>query len=750
MAVNYACVGQHTGYFIVIFESMQKIIQFMFSRRSLPILLILFGAGIIITSSCFGTGIGPGNGTPPGRYEKILHTVGEMLTEIHYSPKDINDKFSKEVFKKYLVAIDQDKSIFLQSDINDLKKYETKIDDEILGAPVTFVPAASDLFKKRVPEAEKICMDILAQPFDFTKEETFIADVDKRDFPATEADRKNIWRQRLKYMALERYVSALEAQEKNKNKAGTVIKTNEELEKDAREKLSKVWVRIFDNYKIKLTEDELFNKYVNTITLTMDPHTDYFPPVEKRSFDEEMSGKFYGIGASLIPDENNNIKVNTIITGSPAYKSGEIAVGDIVLKVGQGEEEPVDLTGYFVQDAVKIIRGKKGTEVRLTLKKVDGSVRIVKIIRDEIIQDETFAKSSIVSNGKSKVGYIFLREFYADFDDPKGRRCADDVAKEITRLKDEKVDGIILDLRDNGGGSLYDVVKMVGLFVDEGPVVQVRDRDGKPSVLRDRDKNVLYDGPLAVMVNEFSASASEIFAAAIQDYKRGLIIGSTTTYGKGTVQRPIGLDKAQGFTSSGNDDLGTIKITLQKFYRINGGSTQLKGVASDIVLPDFYEHYKLREKDDPDALPWDEIQKADYTPWKYSFDAANIRASSQARVNINPAFNLIKTNTEWLSQKDNAKTYTLNIDKYREEKKKINATNKQLEALNKLPKELTVSALAADADKFANDKDKDDRFKSWLKGLRNDLYLDETVNIMNDMVNQHNLAVARAAKKLPY
>jgi carboxyl-terminal processing protease len=722
---------------------MQKIIQFMFSRRSLPILLTVLVAGVFIAFRSLGTG----NDNPPTRYERILHNVGEMLTEIHYSPKDINDKFSKEVFKKFLVTVDQDKGVFLQSDINELRKYETKVDDEILGGPVNFVPAASDLFKKRLPEVEKLYKEILAQPFDFTKDETFTGDPEKRDFPATEADRKNFWRQRLKYLVLDRYVDMQEAQEKNKGKAGTVIKTNEEMEKDARERVLKAMDRTFDNYKIKLTENELFSRYVNTITTTMDPHTDYFPPLEKRSFDEEMSGKFYGIGASLIPDESN-IKVNTIITGSPAFKSGEITVGDIVLKVGQADAEPVDLAGYFVQDAVKIIRGKKGTEVRLTLRKADGSIKVVKLIRDEIVQDETFARSSVVSNGKAKIGFIYLPEFYADFDDPKGRRCADDVAKEITRLKEQKVDGIILDLRNNGGGSLYDVVKMVGLFVDEGPVVQVRDRDGKPSVLRDRDKTVLYDGPLAVMVNEFSASASEIFAAAIQDYKRGLIIGSTTTYGKGTVQRNIGLDKTQGFMSA-NSDLGTIKLTLQKFYRINGGSTQLKGVASDIVLPDFYEYSKLREKDDPDALPWDEIQKADYAPWKYSFDANNIRTSSQARVSINPAFNLIKTNTEWLA-KENDRVYSLNIDKYRDEKKKISATYKQLETLNKLPKELTVSALDEDANKYANDKDKDDRFKLWLKNLRNDLYLDETVNVMNDMVNQHNMALNQGQKKLPY
>ncbi len=717
----------------------------MFSRRSLPILLTVLVAGVFIAFRSLGTG--NGNDNPPTRYEKILHNVAEMLTEIHYSPKDINDKFSKEVFKKFLGTVDQDKGVFLQADITELKKYETKVDDELLGGTVNFVPAASALFKKRLPEVEQLYKEILAQPFDFTKDETFTGDPEKRDYPATEADRKNFWRLRLKYLVLDRYVDMQEAQEKNKGKAGTVVKTNEEMEKDARERVLKAMDRTFDNYKIKLTENELFSRYVNTITTTMDPHTDYFPPLEKRSFDEEMSGKFYGIGASLIPDESN-IKVNTIITGSPAFKSGEIAVGDIVLKVGQGDAEPVDLAGYFVQDAVKIIRGKKGTEVRLTLRKADGAIKVVKLIRDEIVQDETFARSSVVSNGKAKIGFIYLPEFYADFDDPKGRRCADDVAREITRLKEQKVDGIILDLRNNGGGSLYDVVKMVGLFVDEGPVVQVRDRDGKPSVLRDRDKTVLYDGPLAVMVNEFSASASEIFAAAIQDYKRGLIIGSTTTYGKGTVQRNIGLDKTQGYMSA-NSDLGTIKLTLQKFYRINGGSTQLKGVASDIVLPDFYEYSKLREKDDPDALPWDEIQKADYAPWKYSFDANNIRSSSQARVSINPAFNLIKTNTEWPA-KENDRVYSLNINKYRDEKKKVSATYKQLETLNKLPKELTVAALDEDANKYANDKDKDDRFKAWLKNLRNDLYLDETVNVMNDMVNQHNMALNQGQKKLPY
>ncbi|MBC8035275.1 MAG: carboxy terminal-processing peptidase, partial [Chitinophagaceae bacterium] len=352
-----------------------------------------------------------------------------------------------------------------------------------------------------------------------------------------------------------------------------------------------------------------------------------------------------------------------------------------------------------------------------------------------------FARSVIVNNGKSKVGYIYLPEFYADFEDPKGARCAIDVAKELIKLKQENVDGVVMDLRNNGGGSLFDVVQMVGLFIDEGPIVQVKDRDGKPKVLRDMDKSVLYDGPLAVMVNEFSASASEIFAAAIQDYKRGVIIGSTSTYGKGTVQRNIGLDKDFAFASP-NSELGTIKLTLQKFYRINGGSTQLKGVSSDIVLPDFYEYAKLREKDDPDALPWDEIQRADYNLWKSGFDLSSIQNTSSLRVNNNEAFKLIKTNTEWLA-KQNDKVYSLKLEKYREEKKAIIATNKQLETLNKLPKELNVANLVGETNRYAADTAKAERFKAWMKNLRNDIYLNEAVNVVNDMVTQKNIAAAQ-------
>jgi carboxyl-terminal processing protease len=341
------------------------------------------------------------------------------------------------------------------------------------------------------------------------------------------------------------------------------------------------------------------------------------------------------------------------------------------------------------------------------------------------------------ANG-GKIGFIYLPEFYADFENPKGARCSEDVRKEIIKLKEQKVDGIIMDLRNNGGGSLYDVVQMVGLFIEGGPIVQVKDREGKPQVYFDRDKSVLYDGPLAVMVNEFSASASEIFAAAIQDYNRGMIIGSTSTYGKGTVQRNIGLDKTMGFLDP-NSDLGTVKLTLQKFYRINGGSTQLRGVASDITLPDLFEYSKLREKDNPDALPWDEIQKADYNRWKYGLDLAPIKKSSTERLKTNEAFTLIRNNAEWLA-KQNDKIVPLSLKKYQDEQVQNKARAKEIEAAGKSGQELKVDALPEDLKKFEYDQGKSERFQQWVKNLRtNDIWLDEAVNVVTDMIVQKNL-----------
>lgn len=711
---------------------MSGTLKYLLNMKRLPFVILIV---VALSFVAFQT-MGKSNTIPPSKYDKVLRLVGEMLMDYHFNPQDINDDFSAKVFKKYIKELDPEKTFFQKGDITILRKYEARIDDEIKGSQVESFLAAGKLFDQRMEEAALLYKEILAKPFEFTSDEDVQLDEDKLDFTANAAELKERWRKKLKFSVLERYADLLEQREKNKGKEGFVVKPDEELEKEAREKVIKTYDRYFDRFRAKFNDDDKFNVFVNAITTTMDPHTEFFPPVDKRYFDEEMSGTFYGIGATLQYDEGN-IKITSIVTGSPAYKSGELQPGDVIQKVGQGSAEPVDLTGYSVTDAVKVIRGKQGTEVRLTVKKADGTFKVVNLKREKIVQDEAYARSAIVNENGSKIGYIFLPEFYANFDDPNGNRSFTDVAKEVNKLKEEKVDGIVIDLRNNGGGSLYDVVQMAGLFIDEGPIVQVKDRDSKPTVLKDKDRNVLYNGPLAVMVNEFSASASEIFAAAIQDYGRGIVIGSTSTYGKGTVQRNIGL--GENAYSMSNSELGTIKLTLQKFYRINGGSTQMRGVTSDIVIPDNLEYLKLREKDDPDALPWDEIGKASYNQWKPGYDLTTIKQLSNQRVENDPAFKVIQETTEWLS-KQNEKPRSLNLEKYKEYQKTIIATSKQLESLLKLKTPLTVSALPKEANRWADDKAKQDRFNNWLKDRQNDIYLDQAVKVVNDIISQQNLA----------
>jgi carboxyl-terminal processing protease len=665
---------------------MPKALKYMLSMKRLPLLLLMVASALFLTFRTLGTTT---KTEPPGKYERILQSVGQMLMQGHYNPKDINDEFSKKVFKKFFEDLNPERDVLLKQDIESLSRFQTKIDDEIKGAPVEFFLEAGKIFNKRLDEASKTYKELLSKPFDFTANEYIITDPKKLDFAATEEERKEKWRKRLKYMTLDRFVDLQNTQEKDKGKAGATTKSNVELEKEAREKVLKAMDRIFDRYRYKVNDDDRFAIYVNAITNLMDPYTEFFPPADKRYFDEQLSGQFFGIGASLQYDEGN-IKINSLLTGSPAYKSGEIEVGDVIMKVAQGNGTPVELTGYSVEDAVKLIRGKKGTEVRLTLKKKDATLKTISLVRDKIVQDETFARSAVIETGTSKIGYIFLPEFYANFDDPSGNRSAIDVAKEVIKLKQAKVDGIVIDLRNNGGGSLYDVVQMAGLFIDDGPIVQVKDREGRPTVMRDKDGSVLYDGPLAVMVNEFSASASEIFAAAIQDYGRGVVIGSTSTFGKGTVQRSIGLDPDNFLSQS--SDFGSLKLTLQKFYRINGGSTQLKGVVPDIVLPDKYEYLKFREKDNEHALPWDEISKASYRKWDGGFDLQTIKNLSNTRIMSNQVFQGIKQNTEILSQQ-NDKQYSLQIDQFKKEQQIAKAAVKQLDSLEKLKDSLNMSFL---------------------------------------------------------
>jgi carboxyl-terminal processing protease len=717
---------------------MPKAIKYLISMKRLPIVIAMVIAGVFLAFNTMGTS----NTPPPTKYEKILQMVGEYLRQGHFSPKDINDEFSKKVYNLYFEDLDPDKNIFLQQDLASLNQFSTKIDDEIKGAPVQFFLEAGKLFNKRVEEAAGIYKEVLSKPFDFNVNEAVVTDPKKINFPASEAERKEMWRKRLKYLVLQRYTDLLDARESNKGKEGFTVKTDQALEEEARNKVKASMDRTFERYRTKFDDDEKFSVFVNTITSMMDLHTEYMLPLDKRYFDETLSGSFDGIGAQLGSDEGN-IKIVAIIPGGPAQKSNQMEIGDVIVRIGQGSDTPVEVAGFDVTDAVKLIRGKKGTEVRLTLRKKDGTLKTVSLIRDKIVQDESYVRSAIINQGSSKIGYIFLPEFYANFNDPTDpHRSAVDVENEVRKLKAEKVDGIVIDLRNNGGGSLNDVVQMAGLFIDHGPIVQVKSRGRQPEVLKDNDDGVLYDGPLAVMVNELSASASEIFAAAMQDYGRAVIIGSTSTYGKGSVQRSIGLDP-DNFLSS-NSDLGSLKLTLQKFYRISGGSTQLKGVVPDIVIPDFYEYLKIREKDNWNALPYDEINKANYTMWQPGFNYQTVENLAKARVASDSVFQLIKQETDILAKQDD-KEYPLEISQFRKEQRITRDAVKKIENLIKLDKALQVSFLPQDQDRYVSaDKDKTERYKQWLNNLSKDLYVDEAVKVINDMVTQQNLARSKA------
>ena len=711
------------------------------SKKFIPVILVLTAASFFIAFQTQGKNDGDDN--PKNRYAKILRNVGVLLEEGHYNPKTIDDVFSKAVFTKFLNELDGEKNILLKSDIESFKKLETVVDDELHGAPIESFFTVNTVYLKRLSEVANVYKEILAKPFDFTVNEAVEMDAEKRSFPASEKERFEVLRKSVKYAVLDRYVTLQEDREKNKDKKDFKIKADTTLEREARDQVTKQINRYMATKKSRETNDENFSTFVNAVTTTMDPHSTYFPPIDLRTFNESMRGSFFGIGAQLM-EEDGKIKIASLISGGPAWKSGELKEKDEILKVGQGKGEATDVTGYAVSDAVKLIRGSdKGSEVQLTVRKVDGSIKVISLIRDDVKLDDVYVKSAII-NGEHKIGYIYLPEFYADFENPNGPRCAEDVARELEKLKAENVEGIVMDLRGNGGGSLYDVVQMAGLFIEDGPICQVKARGDKAKVLEDKDKSVKYSGPLAVLVDETSASASEIFAAAIQDYKRGIIIGSTSTYGKGTVQRniPLNPQAENNLFSSVNkaDDLGTVKLTLQKFYRINGGATQLEGVVPDVILPDRLEHLKFREKDNPDALKWDKISQAPYRTWASSYSTDAIINNAREAVSKSVTFGKIKTNVEWL-EKNNDRKYSLNIQQFKADQKQLKAVYKEIEDAYKLGTATNIKYLPVDA-KPAQDTAsiETERNKQWLKVRSEDVFIDKSVKVVNSMIVQANMA----------
>lgn len=660
----------------------------------------------------------------------IFELLFGSLNQNHYAPLKLDDAFSEKVFELYIKRLDYNKKFLLQSDVDELAKSRRDIDDQLLNQRHDFYAKSIEVYNKRLKEKENWSKEILSKTIDFTVDEEYETDYEKTVYSKSEADLKNEWRKMIKYQVILRLDEMLDKQDKAIEKKDSTykIKSFDSLEVEARRKTLKANEDWFKRLN-KITPRERFSTFANAITGVYDPHTEYFAPKEKKKFDQIMSGQFEGIGARL-QSKDGALMVDEVIVGSPSYKQGELKKGDQIIKVGEGTKEPVDITNMDIDEAIEHIKGKKGTEVRLTVKKTDNTIKVIPIIRDVIEIEETFAKSAVLEN-KNKIGYIYLPSFYTDFTRTGARGCSNDMRKEIEKLKKQNVKGIIIDLRDNGGGSLQEVVMMAGLFFPKGPVVQVQGKNNMRNVMEDRSPDVVWDGPLTIMVNHNSASASEILAAAIQDYKRGVIIG-TQSFGKGTVQSFVDLDNFLLPQFDTIKPVGQVKITQQKFYRINGGATQLKGVVPDVLLPDPYEFIDLGEKEMDNPMPWDEIPKADYVEFK-NINYSSIIKNSQARVKKSSQFNLIESQAKEVKSKRDDTKYSLNLEKFRTEQKQLREQNKKYEELRKEIKGFSGQLLSDDVTKFGSDTTRLNRENKWVKNVTKDIYIYEATNVINDI-----------------
>ena len=663
----------------------------------------------------------------------LLQLISYVLDQGHFVKKEINDDFSSKVFNEYLNIIDPYKRYFYKSDIEEFKKYEDQLDDKFINAEIDFFDLTYNRGQKRFNESKLIYEEILDTPFDYQIDENFNADFESLDYVKNKSEMKDRWRKQLKFSSIEIYDNLLEEQENElEDNPSHKIKSNIEIELEARESTLKTLNEMYDFYE-DITRSDWFSLYLNSFVEQYDPHTIYYNPEAKDRFDVDMSGNYAGIGARL-SKKFDKIEVVEVISGGPAWRQNLLEVGDIILKVRQNdqdESESTSILGMPISDAVKLIKGPKGTNVILTIKKVDGEVVDLKIKRDIVLLEETYVRSSIVSKHENLYGFINLPKFYIDFDNSTSRDAAKDIKKEIIRLKNLGVKGLVLDLRNNGGGSLKTVVEMAGLFIQEGPIVQVRSMDKESKILRDKDRSIIWEGPLVILVNEFSASASEILAAAMQDYKRAIIIGSKQTYGKGTVQNVLDLNRM--VKSNTNGDLGALKFTTQKYYRINGGSTQLEGVKSDIVVPDKYTYVDFGEKDQENPLEWDMIEPVSYEPWKSLFDYNKTIDASKNRMKSSEFISLIDENAKWIKSIRDRNIYTLNYSKFKKDLLLNEEKAKKYKKLSDYSSDLIFKSLPYEIDLIAKDSSLGEKRKRWHKNLSKDIYVNESLNVLNDL-----------------
>jgi len=672
----------------------------------------------------------------PSTKEIVLtEAITQFLSLRHYEPVKINNKFSEKVFDIYLDRLDFNKRYFYASDIEKLAAFKYKIDDQFTARNFEFFDLSSELIEKRLSETKEYFTKYLSSPFDLNRQESIDTEPDHSVYPKNKKEMEEAWRKSLKFQVVARVAGNTQLQTKAAQKSDTVkIKTTETLEAEARKGLLENYNDWYDRVS-QLDRADRQAIYLNAVIAAYDPHSAYLPPRDKERFDIYMAGKYEGIGATL-QQKQGYLTVVDMFPGSPSWRSKKVEIGDLIIRVAQENEDPVDILDMKMEDAVALIKGPKDTKVILSLRKRDGSVEELELVRDVIIMEETYASSLLLQKGENnpKIGYIYLPKFYLDFQDLNGRKCSDDVLTEINKLNKEGAEGIVLDLRNNGGGSLPEVVKMAGLFIDKGPVVQVKTRSGAPMVLDDKDSRIQYDGPLVVMTNFSSASASEIFAAAIQDYNRGVIIGSPSTWGKGTVQRVVNLDDYIPAKLNDIKPFGALSLTVQKYYRIDGSATQLRGVTPDIVLPDSYQYLDIGEKEQEYALPWDETTQARFSSWTNTPDIATLQESSRERVKNNNDFDLIKQNALRLKHEADRTIYPLNLNNYKKILSDRENEAKKFSNLMKEPTGLELLALQSDQIQFKNDTAKSERTNRMIEDLGKDIYLAEAVEVMGEMI----------------
>ena len=667
----------------------------------------------------------------PNKDRLLVDLVSYVLDKLHYDPKIINDDFSIKVFDDFIEAVDSQKRFFLESDIEMLSKYRLLIDDQINSSDITFFNTVYETLKNRIFEVEGFYEDILNQPFNFNLDEQINLDYENLNYAVNLNEQKNLWRKRLKLSTLDAYATKKEINDDKGDLEETQIKTDEEIEKESRLSI-KDNLKDFFQFNSELERADWFSVYLNSIVTQYDPHTTYLAPEAKEVFDQNISGKFQGIGARL-SKRKQQVEIVEIIIGGPVWRDNLLNVGDIIVSVAQSQDEdPVEISLMKLSDATDLIKGEKGTKVYLTVKRVDGGVEQVVVTRDIVELEETYAKSSIINDDVSKYGLINLPRFYVDFDDYGERNAASDLKKEIQNLKSKNINGLILDLRNNGGGSLKTVVDITGFFIDKGPVVQVKSIGGRREILRDNDPSTLWSGPLVVLVNEFSASASEILAAALQDYNRAIILGSKQTYGKGTVQNIVDLNNVISGNTYG--DLGSLKITTDKFYRVNGGSTQLEGVKSDIIFPNRYSYIDIGEKNLENPLSWDKIDPARYNNSGKIFNYSQVISDSKERINNNEYFAIIDEHASWIKSQQDDKIISLEYLTYKDDIETSKSQSNKLKLIEEFESPY-IFQWSNSNDKEDNSykddiKEKRDR---WIESLKKDIYVNEAINLLRDL-----------------